>query len=103
VRCVGYARAAEICLTGRRVGAEEALRIGLANAVVPLDQLDSAVDDLVARLLRPMPGAVSETLGVLAAAAQGPTLAAQLATERAAQLRRFAELSKIMAPTNAAG
>jgi enoyl-CoA hydratase/carnithine racemase len=103
VRCVGYARAVEICLTGRRVDAEEALRIGLANAVVPLDQLDAAVDDLVARLLRPMPGAVTETLGVLAAAAQGPTLVAQLATERSAQLRRFAELKKIMAPTNATG
>jgi enoyl-CoA hydratase/carnithine racemase len=31
VRAVGYARAAEICLTGRRVAAEEALRIGLVK------------------------------------------------------------------------
>jgi enoyl-CoA hydratase/carnithine racemase len=39
VRAVGYARAAEICLTGRRVAAEEALRIGLVNSVVGLEAL----------------------------------------------------------------
>jgi enoyl-CoA hydratase len=32
---VGWARAAEMIITGRAVGAEEALRIGLANEVVP--------------------------------------------------------------------
>ena len=32
---VGYARAMEMIITGRAVGAEEALRIGLANEVVP--------------------------------------------------------------------
>jgi enoyl-CoA hydratase len=32
---VGWARAAELIITGRAVGAEEALRIGLANEVVP--------------------------------------------------------------------
>ena len=35
VRLVGYARALEICATGRRVAAAEAERIGLANLVVP--------------------------------------------------------------------
>jgi enoyl-CoA hydratase len=32
---VGYAKAMELIITGRPVGAEEALRIGLANQVVP--------------------------------------------------------------------
>ena len=32
---VGYAKAMELIITGRPVGAEEALRIGLANEVVP--------------------------------------------------------------------
>ena len=32
---VGYGRAMEMIVTGRPVGAEEALRIGLANEVVP--------------------------------------------------------------------
>ena len=35
VDLVGYARALEICATGRRVGAAEALAMGLANLVVP--------------------------------------------------------------------
>jgi enoyl-CoA hydratase len=34
-RVVGPARAKELCITGRQVGAEEALRIGLADEVVP--------------------------------------------------------------------
>lgn len=38
-RLVGPGLAAELILTGRRVKAEEALRIGLVNAVYPLDQL----------------------------------------------------------------
>ncbi|MEA2524784.1 MAG: enoyl-CoA hydratase [Thermomicrobiales bacterium] len=38
-RLVGPGIAAELILTGRRVKANEALRIGLVNAVYPLDQL----------------------------------------------------------------
>jgi enoyl-CoA hydratase/carnithine racemase len=93
VRAVGYARAAEICLTGRRVDAEEALRIGLVNRVVPAGELESTVDELVAALLKPMPGATRETLALLATAAGNPTLDEQCAAERAAQLRRLAELA----------
>ena len=92
VRAVGYARAAEICLTGRRVAAEEALRIGLVNSVVAPDALPAAVDELAAALLRPAAGATRETLALLAAAADGPTLDKQRAAERAAQFRRLSEL-----------
>lgn len=98
VRLVGYSRAAEICLTGRWVDADEAVRIGLANAVVPEDGLDAAVDDLVAQLLRPLPGAVRETLALLASAADGATEQEQLRVEREAQLRRIAEISALAAP-----
>src|SRR5262249_10876223 len=45
VELVGYARALEICTTGRRIGAAEADRIGLATVVVPASELDDAVRD----------------------------------------------------------
>jgi enoyl-CoA hydratase len=38
-RRVGLARARELCMTGDMIGAEEALRIGLVNAVVPHAEL----------------------------------------------------------------
>jgi enoyl-CoA hydratase len=44
-RIVGATIAAELMLTGRRVAADEALRIGLLNRVVPRDELlDCAID-----------------------------------------------------------
>jgi enoyl-CoA hydratase/carnithine racemase len=93
VHAVGYARAVDICLTGRRVGAAEALAIGLAQRSVPRDGLDAAVDELVTALLAPAPKATAETLALLSGAADGADPAAQLAAERAAQLRRLRSLA----------
>ncbi len=92
VQAVGYARALEICLTGRRVDAAEAHRIGLATLVVPAAQLDDAVADLTAALLGPPRGAVVETKALLAAAADR-SYEAQLAAEREAQVRRLRDLA----------
>ncbi|AEA25576.1 enoyl-CoA hydratase/isomerase family protein [Pseudonocardia benzenivorans] len=93
VRAVGYARAVDICLTGRRIGAEEALAIGLVQQVVPVDQLDAATDTAVTALTSAPAGAARETLALLAGVADGVDPAGALAAERAAQLRRLRALA----------
>lgn len=42
----------ELMLTGRRIDAEEAMRLGVLSRVVPADGLDAAVDEVVAAILR---------------------------------------------------
>jgi 2-(1,2-epoxy-1,2-dihydrophenyl)acetyl-CoA isomerase len=49
-RVAGPARATEIYLTGRLVEAEEALRIGLADSVVPHDCFETELDAALTRL-----------------------------------------------------
>jgi enoyl-CoA hydratase/carnithine racemase len=92
VDLVGYARAADICLTGRRVGAEEALRIGLVARVVPNDELDASVEQTVAALLAVNRDAAAETKALLQRAAAG-TQDEQEAAERDAQYRRLRALA----------
>ncbi len=87
VHAVGFARAVELCLTGRAVAAEEAVRIGLAVRTVPGAELAAATDELVRAVLAAPAGSVRETLGLLAGVADGADPAAALAAERAAQLR----------------
>lgn len=93
VHAVGYARAVDICLTGRRVGAEEAVASGLALRSVPAGELDKAVDELATALVSAAPKAATETLGLLAGVADGLDPAAALAAERAAQIRRLRSLA----------
>ncbi|HKT39833.1 MAG TPA: crotonase/enoyl-CoA hydratase family protein [Ktedonobacterales bacterium] len=49
-RLIGLSRALDLILTGRPVGAEEALAIGLANRVVPSGQARAAAEQLAAEL-----------------------------------------------------
>ena len=49
-RLVGMAKAMELCLLGDECPAEEALRLGLVNRVVPADQLAAATREWAARL-----------------------------------------------------
>ncbi|MEV7423965.1 MULTISPECIES: enoyl-CoA hydratase/isomerase family protein [unclassified Streptomyces] len=92
VGLVGYARALEICATGRFVQAEEAERTGLANLVVPADELDAAVRDLAAALLAAPRDALIETKALLQGA-RNRSFEDQRAAERAAQARRLRDLA----------
>jgi len=94
VSLVGYARALEICATGRFVLAEEAERTGLANLAVPADQVDGAVRDLAAALLSAPRDAVIETKALLRGV-QDRTYEEQRGAERAAQARRLRDLAGV--------
>lgn len=93
VDIVGVNRAIEICLTARRVGAQEARDLGLAELVVPADELSAAVDDVVAALLATDRAAATATKALLQQAA-GNTLQRQAEAERAAQAARLAALAR---------
>ena len=71
-RLVGLGRAKDIVMRGRRVGAEEALALGLVTEVVPPDELDAAVSQLVDELTRHSPLALAMAKRVLNHAYSGP-------------------------------
>jgi enoyl-CoA hydratase/carnithine racemase len=92
VELVGYARALEMCVTGRRLDAAEAERIGLATLVVPPGDLDGAVADLVSAVLAGQRDAVVEIKALLAGAADR-SYPEQERAEREAQVRRIRDLA----------
>ncbi len=61
-RLVGRGRALEILLTGRNVAADEAARIGLANAVVDPGELVAEVDKVLQKILANGPLAVGHCI-----------------------------------------
>jgi enoyl-CoA hydratase/carnithine racemase len=96
VELVGYARALEICLTGRWIGADEAVVSGLAVLAVPAAELDATARDLAAAVLGAPAGAVRATKALLrGASSRGYD--EQRAAERAAQALRLRELAAAFA------
>ncbi|MFF9314586.1 enoyl-CoA hydratase/isomerase family protein [Streptomyces sp. NPDC014748] len=92
VGLVGYARALEICVTGRFVTAEESVSCGLANIAVPRDQLDAAATDLASAILAAPRDAVIETKALLQGV-HGRSYEEQRTAERQAQGRRLRDLA----------
>ncbi len=92
VKSLGYARALDLAVTGRRVSGREAFQLGLAQRVVEPDQLDDEVERMVAELLAPGRDVVREIKALLLGA-ENRTRDDQRAAERQAQLRRFADLA----------
>lgn len=60
-REIGMKRAMQLLLTGEIIDANKALDWGIVNEVVPIDELDNAVDRWVKRLLKAAPLAVQAT------------------------------------------
>ena len=69
-RVLPRARALELVLTGERLGADEALRLGLVNAVVEPDQVLATARALAERICRNAPVAVRESLALARQAAE---------------------------------
>jgi enoyl-CoA hydratase len=64
-RRVGEGRARELCMTGDMIGADEALRIGLVNAVVPHAELLPRVREVAGRIASKAPLAVAAAKRVI--------------------------------------
>ncbi len=95
VERAGYQRALEICLSGRWVGPEEAVSVGIALRRVPAEELHAAGRALAASFLGAPAGAVRETRALLRGATDRP-FSVQIAAERAAQRRRIRELAQLI-------
>jgi len=54
-RLVGYAKAAELIFSGEVIDAQEALRIGLVNKVVPHDELPMATKAFAMKFVKNAP------------------------------------------------
>ena len=79
-REVGEGRALELMLTGRTVGAEEALQIGLVNRVVPAAELNAEAESLAHEIAQLAPLAIRACLEAVTRGSQ-LTLADGLALE----------------------
>ena len=82
-RLIGPGYAAEMIYSGRHVLAAEALRIGLVNAVHPVDQLHSAARELAEKIAANSPTAVQAAKRLISLAIladQGAGLAAEVAS-----------------------
>jgi enoyl-CoA hydratase len=86
-RRVGAARARELCMTGDMVGANEALRIGLVNAVVPHEELLPRVRGVATTIASKGPLAVAGIKRVVVRGADLP-----LATANELEATAFAAL-----------
>lgn len=89
VRAVGYARAVDLCATGRLVSGEEGYALGFVTRIV--EDLDAAIAEIARAVGSAPAGAVRALLPVLASAEQSDRMS-QARIERLAQVARLRAL-----------
>ena len=94
VRAVGPGIAAEMILTGRRVKADEALRIGLVNAVYPMAELMPKARELAELIAKNSPLAVRASKRLMQLAFNGQVTSG-LDTERYAFADSFGTADQV--------
>lgn len=85
VRAMGAQQARRYILTGERLGAKEAHRIGFAHECVPAAELDATVERICSRLAQAGPEALARAKKLLARV-EGAAITPELANETAAAL-----------------
>jgi enoyl-CoA hydratase/carnithine racemase len=73
VETVGAPTTKEILFTGRRYPAEEALRLGLVNRVVPVDELETYVRDYVGSIVENAPLSVRAAKSIVNEVVKSPS------------------------------
>jgi enoyl-CoA hydratase/carnithine racemase len=71
IRLIGPSKTKELIITCDRFGAEEALTLGLVNKVVPLEKLEEATKEMVDKIAKKPPLAVSFTKATVNAVQSG--------------------------------
>jgi len=80
-RLVGQAMASELLLTGRFIEADEALRVGLVNRVVPDEGMEAAAQPLIDAMLANTPMGLRLTKDAVNFSIDAPSLDAAMAME----------------------
>jgi enoyl-CoA hydratase len=85
-RLIGAANSNDLLLTGRRIGAQDALRMGLVSRVLPDDELLPAVLEIAARMCEFSPYGLQMTKDIIWVNLENPSLEAAIEIEDRNQL-----------------
>jgi enoyl-CoA hydratase len=85
-RLVGAAHSSDMLLTGRKIGSEEALRMGLVSRVIPDDRLLPEVLELAARMAEFSPYGLQMTKEIIWVNLENPSLQSAIEIEDRNQL-----------------
>lgn len=85
-RLIGAAHSSDLLLTGRRIDAQEALRMGLVSRVVPDEELLPAALEMAAGMAKFSPYGLQMTKEIIWVNLENPSLAAAIEIEDRNQL-----------------